>query len=273
MRSFRYLGIFVFCFLFFAPTFALFSVDDFIMQFQTQQAKLSSSEKQTYYKKVLNNLNLLAFRNRDDAEQVKLYTELKNYVSAQIHILWTSNTATTSFTLLPSSSGMYIPNVDMDKVRTTWLAWHNTERQTQWLTPFTYSSALEGTASTRAQHLADVKTTTHRRKNTDGYYSYVSIKSWFVDQWIVFSDTEQNGQSLFTENIWWNMYSCKKTDCTEDFIKAVKKSRTFFMSEKGKTYKPHYNAIMGGFSRVGVWVALVGNKYYLVAHYTVPFID
>jgi hypothetical protein len=45
------------------------------------------------------------------------------------------------------------------------------------------------------------------------------------------------------------------------------------MSEKGKKYKPHYNAIMGSFSRVGVWVALVGNKYYLVAHYTVPFID
>jgi hypothetical protein len=87
MRSFRYLGIFVFCFLFFAPTFALFSVDDFIMQFQTQQANLSSSEKQTYYKKVLNNLNLLAFRNRDDAEQVKLYTELHNYVSAQIENL------------------------------------------------------------------------------------------------------------------------------------------------------------------------------------------
>jgi hypothetical protein len=87
MRSLRYIGVFVFCFLFIGTTFALFSVDDFIMQFQTQQAKLSSSEKQTYYKKVLNNLNLLAFRNRDDAEQVKLYTELQNYVSAQIENL------------------------------------------------------------------------------------------------------------------------------------------------------------------------------------------
>jgi uncharacterized protein YkwD len=50
------------------------------------------------------------------------------------------------------------------------------------LQPFTYSSALEGTAFARAQHLADVKKTTHKRKNTDGYYSYPSIKSWFVDQ-------------------------------------------------------------------------------------------
>jgi hypothetical protein len=48
------------------------------------------------------------------------------------------------------------------------------------------------------------------------------------------------------------MYSCKEIDCTEDFIAAIKKSRKFFMSEKGKTYKPHYNAIMGGFSRVGL---------------------
>ena len=273
MRFFRYLFMFFIFSLFLGTTFALFSVDDFIMQFQTQQANLSFSEKQAYYKKVLNNLNLLAVRNRDDADQVKLYTELQNYVSAQIESLWSFDSAAVSFTLLPSSSGMNILNVDLDRVRATWLSWHNTERQTKWLTPFTYSSALEGTASTRAQHLADIKTTTHRRKSTDGYYSYASIKSWFVDQWIVFSDTGQKSSLLFTENIWWNIYSCKKADCTDDFIAAIKKSRKFFMSEKGKTYKPHYNAIMGDFSRVGMWVALVGNKYYLVAHYTTPLVD
>ena len=87
MRSLRYLFVLCVFSLFLAPTFAIFSVDDFIMQFQTQQAKLSSLEKQAYYKKVLNNLSLLALRNRDDAEQVKLYTELQNYVSAQIESL------------------------------------------------------------------------------------------------------------------------------------------------------------------------------------------
>gem|GEM_PF-1623703 len=39
------------------------------------------------------------------------------------------------------------------------------------------------------------------------------------------------------------------------------------MSEKGKTSKPHYNAIVGNFSSIGLGVVLVGNKYYLVSHY------
>jgi hypothetical protein len=94
-----------------------------------------------------------------------------------------------------------------------------------------------------------------------------------MNQWINFADTGQDNQPLFTENIWWNVYSCKKTDCTDDFIAAIKKSRSFFMSEKGKRYRPHYNAIMWNFSNIGVWVALVGNKYYLVAHYTTLLID
>jgi hypothetical protein len=40
------------------------------------------------------------------------------------------------------------------------------------------------------------------------------------------------------------------------------------MSEKGKSSKPHYNAIVGNFSTIGLGVAVVGNKYYLVTHYT-----
>jgi hypothetical protein len=73
---------------------------------------------------------------------------------------------------------------------------------------------------------------------------------------------------LFTENLWRGYYTCKKADCTEDFIKAIKTSRAFFIKEKWKSYRPHYNAIMGDFSIIGLWVALVGSKYYLVSHYT-----
>jgi len=268
MRSLRYLFFGLLCSLCLGTSFALFSADDFIAWFQLQQSKLSNSEKQLYYTKVLNNLNLLAFRNRDDPAQVSLYNSLKDYVHTQIDALSPATSATVSFTLLPSLSGMNIPNVDLAKVRDVWLSLHNAERTPLWLTPFTYSSALEWTASTWSQHLADIRTTTHRRKNTDSYYSYESIKTWFGNQWIVFANAGQNGQPLFTENIGWNLYSCKKTDCTDDFILAIKKSRTLFMKEKGKSYKPHYNAIVGNFSSIGLGVALVGNKYYLVTHYT-----
>ncbi len=281
MRWFRFLFVISLSSLFFGLSFATFSVDDFIVQFQTKQATLSPSDKKAYCLQVYHNLTLLAIKNRSDIQQFTLYTLLKNYIDGQLSTLWifsSSNDSWTtslgvSFTLLPSSLNMNIPNVDLARVRAVWLALHNTERQTKSLIPFTYSSVLEWTASLWAQHLADLGIVTHNRKNTDWWYSYESIKSWFINQWIVFVSTGQISQSLFTENLWWNLYSCKKTDCTDDFIAAIKKSRTFFMSEKGKAYAPHYNAIMGNYSRIGLWVVLVGNKYYLVAHYTTPFID
>ncbi len=264
MSSIRLLLLVSIFSLFLWTTFAVFTADSFIAQFQSQQATLSTTEKKVYYKKVLNNLSVLAIKNRTDIEQVRLYTSLKDYVNTQIQLLsWTSPSI-----LVSSISGMNIPKVDLVKVRNAWLILHNTERATKWLTPFTYSAALEWTASTWAQHLADLWTTTHKRKSTDWYYSYTTIKSWFIDLWVIFSIEEQSGQPLFTENIWWNIYSCKKTDCTDDFIKAIKKSRTFFMSERGKSYRPHYNAIMGNFSTIGLGVAVAGNKYYLVSHYT-----
>lgn len=267
MRSIRLLFLVGILSLLLWTTFAVFTADSFIAQFQSASANLSPIEKKVYYKKVLSNLSLLAIRNRNDAAQFALYASLKEYVNAQMKSLWTTiSTTNVSFTI--DSSGMNIPNVDLAKVRDVWLSLHNAERKTKSLTPFTYGPVLEWTASTWAQHLADIGTTSHKRKSTDRYYSYASIKQWFINQWITFATKEKSGQPLFTENLWWNVYTCKKTDCTDDFIKAIKKSRAFFMSEKGKSSKPHYNAIVGNFSTIGLGVAVVGNKYYLVTHYT-----
>jgi len=161
-----------------------------------------------------------------------------------------------------------IPNVDMEKVRSAWLQRHNQERYNLWLDPLAYHFALESTATTWANYLGSIRTAIHKRTSSDGYYSYASIKQRFLNQWIIFTHQEQNGQSLFTENLWWNMYSCKKTDCTEDFIAAVKKSRDFFMSEKWKSYILHYNAIIGNYTSLWLGVAISGTRYYLVSHYT-----
>jgi len=76
--------VFLFFCLSLGTTFASFSADDFIAQFQTKQSTLSLAEKKTYYLQVYNNLSLLAVRNRSDAEQIKLYTSLREYVSTQI---------------------------------------------------------------------------------------------------------------------------------------------------------------------------------------------
>lgn len=273
MPSLRIIFLLCISVLFLWTSFAQFSAEDFISQFQTQQSKLPSAEKKAYYLKTYNNLSLLASRNRNDAVQFTLYTTLKEYIKTQISLLWSGASSPVSSSVLssstsPSSSWMIIPKVDLVKVREVWLNLHNAERATKWLTAFTYSSALEWTATTWANHLATLGKATHLRNSGDGYYSYNSIKSWFGDQWIVFAGKEKNGQALFTENLWRWYYTCKKTDCTDDFIKAIKTSRTFFMNEKGKSYRPHYNAIVGNFSTLGLGVALVGKKYYLISHYT-----
>ncbi len=246
-------------------TFAVFTADNFITGFQQQQSSLSLSEKKIYYTKVSNMLSGLALQNIDDQEESDLYTDLKDYVDDQLEALpqLSSWVVLVSWT---SSSLMNLPHVDMTKVRTFWLDLHNTERKNKWLTPFTYSSALEWTATTWAKHLAASGKTRglHLRKAWDGYYSYWSVKNRFEDQGITFAQKTPN----FSENIGRNMYSCKKDDCTEDLIAAIKKSWNFFYSEKWKKYKPHYNAIVGNYTSLGLWVALVGNKYYLVSHYT-----
>ncbi|MEI6672751.1 MAG: hypothetical protein WCL02_05490 [bacterium] len=133
--------IFFLLFLFLGTTFALFSAEDFIAQFQIQEAPLSSSEKKIYYTKVIDNLNFLALKNRLDEQQYQLYMSLRSYVQAQMETLEISPSTTVSFTL--TSSGMTIPNVDLARVRDIRLSLHNTERQTQSLTPFTYNLALE----------------------------------------------------------------------------------------------------------------------------------
>ena len=175
----------------------------------------------------------------------------------------TSGTVVSQNTTNQQATWIQISKIDVAKVREVWLSLHNAERKIKWLTPFVYSSALEWAASTWANYLASRNGTTHKRKSTDGYYSYASIKSWFANLGIVFADKETSGQPLFTENLWRNMYSCKKTDCTDDFIKAIKKSRTFFMSEKYKKSKPHYNAIVGNFENIGLGVAISG---WLIIH-------
>ena len=153
MPSVRIIFLLCISVLFLWTSFAQFSAEDFISQFQTQQSKLPSAEKKAYYLKTYNTLSLLAVRNRDDMEKLALYTALKEYIKTQITLLWSG----TSSTVLPptsvssssvSSSWMTIPKVDLVKVREVWLNLHNAERATKWLISFTYSSALESTAST-----------------------------------------------------------------------------------------------------------------------------
>ena len=267
MKLFRY-GLAVFlCSLLIGVSRAAFSYNDFVAQFTKASVGLSLTQKKTYYTKIYNNLSLLAIRNRKDSTQYTLYTSLKTYIYSQLKALGTGSASVPAYTSTStySDSWMSIPKVDLARVRDTWLSLHNTERATKKLTPFTYNPSLEKTATTWATYLANSWKTKglHKRPNSNVFYSYSIIQQWFLNQWINFAN---NDWTLFSESIGRNFYTCKKADCTDTLISAIKKTRRLFMSEKPSG--PHYNAIVGKFTNIGLGVVVSGNKYYLVTHYT-----
>lgn len=164
-----------------------------------------------------------------------------------------------------AATGSLPANVNFGKVESARLERQNQERAKLSLKLFTGNTLLKKSAQARAENLKTIGTTTHKRKIWDGYYNYRSIKNRFSDQGVGFDD--ESG-TMFSESLWRWYYSCKKADCTDAFIKSIKSTFNFFMSEKYKRSQPHYQAIVSkNFTALGLGVAVNGKKYYLVSHY------
>lgn len=157
----------------------------------------------------------------------------------------------------------HISNVNMEKVRDAWIQWHNDHRKQLWLHNYQENAKLNHSAFVWAKHMASLGTWTHKRKASDGFYNYFSLKEWFANQGVYF----QGKWTLFTESVGLRGYSCSKTDCTNELISAIKKTFTFFMSEKNAN-GPHYRAIAHKyFDQIWLGLYLKGGRYYLVSHY------
>lgn len=158
-------------------------------------------------------------------------------------------------------------NIDMKKVRETWLSWYNDVRENQKLDPYVYNVQLNRTATVWSEYAEKRGYMSHKRDGQTAYYDYNKIKSWFKNLGLEF----QNVQSItFTENINWGYYKCPAGDCTQGLIDGIKTGFDFFMSEKGKKYSPHYDSIINShFKEIGLGIAVdpVNKKYYLTVHY------
>ena len=170
-----------------------------------------------------------------------------------------------------------ITNINQQKVRDTRLQWHNDERNILGLADYSYDTQLEQTATTRAKYLSKLWSSTHKRKSTDGYYNYTSIKEWFWEQGITFP-AEKNGAANFSENIAIRRnYTCNSSDCTNYLINRIKDGFDFFLNEKyKKNYdeRAHYRAIAANrFTQIGVGIAINPStkKIFIVTHYSVDF--
>ena len=151
-----------------------------------------------------------------------------------------------------------ISNVNRDKVKQEWLAWHNYEREQKWLDPYTYNENLNFTSLIWAQQIASEKRktwSTHARKSSDWYWNTESIRSRFSNLWV--------NVVYFSESNAYGYYNCKKSDCTQEMIDALKKcfNRTFLD-------KIHYSAVISStFDQIWLWVATNWTYVRLTTHY------
>ncbi len=165
-------------------------------------------------------------------------------------------------------SGEDIPgNIDIQRVRETWLGWNNEVRDLAGLHAYEYNDQLGRTAAIWSDYSKDRGNITHSRPGQTVYYDYWLMTSWFKDLGLTFKVV---GGSGFVENIGWDYYSCNEEDCTDELITAIRGTFNFFMGEKGHAYAPHYDSIMSSsYQMLGVGVAIdeARKKYYLTIHY------
>lgn len=224
----------------------------------------------------------------------KLFSDIRSYTLNMLKVFqhqlqeennqkWTNNNQKSEqATTINSKSSASLPklsnnfsNIDEDVVRKAILSWHNDERNSLGLNLYTYNIDLEGSATTRANQLSDSGKTNklHVRNPWDWTYSYNSLISRFSDLWIEFPASVWWAAS-FSESIWYGYYKCSSSDCTQNLIDAVKKTRTWLiMKEKSYNWTHYKAATMKHFTQMWAWIAIdkSNNRYYMVLHYWVEF--
>lgn len=161
-----------------------------------------------------------------------------------------------------------ITNVDMSRVRSTWIGWYNATRSSLNLESYMYDARLDSTAHDWNRIFSAGKWLNHHTRTPgDGYYNFIKIDEWFIERGI---DPPVVNRSKHTENVGYGYYNCNQSDCTDELIASIRSTYDFFMSEKGKSYDAHYRSIVNPvFSKIGLDIIVVPSekRYYLTVHY------
>lgn len=257
------------------------SVADFTPTIDKKIAKMETTSEKIEYLQSFS--DLLASSKYTKDKNSWLYAEIRNYTlnmlnafQSQLMEEWWEFMQSSKITIsnLPHISDN-LWNINEQKVREAILSWHNQERKSLWYNAYLYNLDLEWSATLWANKLsASGKTSNlHLRNDGDGYYNYNSMLNRFSSLWIDFPKSIWWWAS-FSESIWYNTYRCSKSDCTDDLIAAIKKTRTWLIMKEKTSMWSHYKAvIMKHFTQMWVWVAIdkSHNRYYVVFHYWVNF--
>lgn len=221
-------------------------VDSVIAVVEQQKSSESLAAQLAWYEKVVNSFSKVTLQAWDQKEMIEYLLEcfqqkinaLKSQVTTQNEVIW---------------------NVDWDRVKQEWLAWHNYEREQKGLAPYTYNETLNFTALNWAQQIANEQRKTwgtHVRQAWDGYYKTESIRNRFANLWV--------DVVYFSESNAYGYYNCSKSDCTQEMIDVLKKcfNRTFL--DKWT----HYRAVISStYDQIWLWVAKNWNYVWLTTHY------
>ena len=158
--------------------------------------------------------------------------------------------------------------VSLAKIRETWLGWNNTLREKSKLSSYVENETLDKTASFWSLNAVNKGAISHKRDGQKIYYDYPRMVKWFKGWGVEFKNISR---ATFTENIGWGYYKCPATgDCTDNMIKAIRTTYDFFVGEKGKKSRAHYESMMKkDFKKIGIGLALdqKKHKYFLTIHY------
>ena len=126
-------------------------------------------------------------------------------------------------------------SVDMDEVRSQWLAWHNEARANRGIKPLALNTGLNYSSSLWAKSNKADGELTHDRPGGQ------SLTDWFADVGIEFKKLTG---IVYGENLGYRTYRCTTSDCTQEAIEAARFIFDSFMAEEGKAYTGHYDNIV-----------------------------
>lgn len=156
-----------------------------------------------------------------------------------------------------------VANVDMNRVRDTWLSWYNATRSAKWLSPYSYDASLDRSAHDWNIVFAGSRGTIyHERSPGDGFYNFSVIDQWFRDRWV--NPPIIHGVK-HSENVSYAWYRCNQSECTDELISALRGSYNFFMNSSS-----HYPSIVQpNFTKIGIDVIAnpSQNRSYITVHY------
>ena len=163
-------------------------------------------------------------------------------------------------------------NYDLEKIKKTWIWWHNIERKKLGLAEYSEEEKLNISATNWSITKRNKKIMDHKRSPNDSYYDYWKINTWFKNNWVVCKNIYRVTHSESIGRAW---ISCNKDDCTDEIIKGIRWTFDYFMSEKWISWiaGAHYRAIVHKtFKQIWFWLAVEKNwknsyRIYHTTHY------